>query len=169
MDALEYSYSTETGARDRRELAGRQPTRAAACRAGILLDHQAPAEEGRPRSTRCGTGTSQSARAALELRAGHFYGMFGRGLLFAAREDRTLRVDTALDGLLIRRTARRWRAARRSPARPRALSVDVARPRREADLRRRLVAGRLRPDLAPADGLVRPTAPCTASGWRPRG
>mgnify|MGYP001068835438 CR=1 FL=1 len=131
VDALEYSYSTETGAEivenwlDASLLVN-------GVRAGILLNHQAPSEEGgrlnevRHRFLEFGAG-------GLELRAGHFYGMFGRGLLFAAQEDRRIRIDTALDGLLV--SARRGRLRGTAfTGTPGALSVDVRGLDAEADL-----------------------------------
>ena len=36
------------------------------------------------------------------MRVGHFYGMFGRGLVWNSYEDRFIRVDTALDGVIAR-------------------------------------------------------------------
>jgi hypothetical protein len=40
----------------------------------------------------------------FDLRVGHFYGMFGRGLVWNSYEDRFIRVDTALDGIFGRGT-----------------------------------------------------------------
>lgn len=92
--------------------------------AGILFDHQAPAEEGTRGSTIRHRFVEFSTHG-LDLRAGHFYGTFGRGLLFAAYEDRRIRVDTALDGLMV--------SGRRGPVRG---TVFTGTPRRrEVDLR----------------------------------
>jgi hypothetical protein len=65
----------------------------------------------------------------LDLRAGHFYGLFGRGLLFAAQEDRYVRVDTVLDGLWVQGTRGRLRGVAFTGT-PSAQSIDV----RGADL-----------------------------------
>jgi hypothetical protein len=92
-------------------------------RAGVLLDHQAPSEEGF-RTNEVRHRFFAIARPGLDLRVGHFYGLFGRGLLFAAREDRRLRVDTALDGLIASGRRGAWRGTVFSGA-PSALSVDV--------------------------------------------
>lgn len=99
-DELEYSYGTAS----RREIVENwldvswsRP----GLRAGVLLDHQSPGEEGL-RVNEVKHRFVELETRGLELRAGHFYGMFGRGLIVAAREDRRLRVDTALDGLLVR-------------------------------------------------------------------
>ena len=121
-DRLEYSYSTET----QREIVenwldvvhsrGRFSI-------GALLDARQPAEEG-DRGNELRHRFAQYRGRVVEARAGHFYGMFGRGLLFAAHEDRTLRTDTALDGLLVRARGERWRAAAFTGA-PRSLDLDV--------------------------------------------
>lgn len=119
---LEYSYSTESEreivenwldtayTRDRLTL-------------GALLDARQPAEEG-DRANELRHRFAEYRGDGVAVRAGHFYGMFGRGLLFAAREDRTLRIDTALDGLLVRANGEGWRAAAFTGA-PRALDLDV--------------------------------------------
>jgi len=121
-DRLEYSYSTEsereivenwldaTYTRDRLTL-------------GALLDARQPAEEG-DRANDLRHRFVEYRGDGVAVRAGHFYGMFGRGLLFASREDRTLRIDTALDGLLVRADGDRWRAAAFTGATP-ALDLDV--------------------------------------------
>ena len=70
-------------------------------RTGIMLNSQAPSEEGlrtneiKHRFFEFGTG-------GFGIRAGHFYGLFGRGLIFNSYEDRTVRVDTRLDGVMAR-------------------------------------------------------------------
>ena len=133
VDSFEYSYSTETGA----EIVENWLDASwflKGLRAGILLNHQAPSEEnGRLNEVR--HRFLEFATQGLELRAGHFYGMFGRGLLFAAQEDRRIRIDTALDGLLV--------SGRSGPLRgtaftgtPSALSVDVRGLDLEAELGR---------------------------------
>lgn len=92
-------------------------------RAGVLLDHQAPSEEGF-RANAVRHRFVALAKPGLDLRVGHFYGMFGRGLLFAAREDRRLRVDTALDGVIASGRRGPWQGTVFSGT-PSALSVDV--------------------------------------------
>lgn len=119
---LEYSYSTET----EREIVENWLDVAATrgrLTVGALLDARQPAEEG-DRGNELRHRYAQYRGEGVEVRAGHFYGMFGRGLLFAAQEDRTLRIDTALDGLLVRLRGDRWRAATFTGA-PRALDLDV--------------------------------------------
>ena len=128
---LEYSYSTAT----QREIVEDWLDvgwSLGELRAGILFNHQAPAEEG-TRANMVRHRFVEFPTHGLELRAGHFYGMFGRGLLFAAREDRRIRVDTALDGLLV--------SGRRGPLRgtmftgtPSQRAVDVRGVDAEAQL-----------------------------------
>jgi len=131
VDVFEYSYSTETGREivenwlDASWLLG-------GLRAGILLNHQAPSEEGfRANSVR--HRFVEFSTQGLDVRAGHFYGMFGRGLLFAAYEDRRIRVDTALDGVLASGRRGRWRGTAFTGA-PSDLSVDVRGLDSEVDL-----------------------------------
>lgn len=131
---LEYSYGTATRreiVEDWLDLSWSQGD----LRAGLLFDHQAPGEEG-GRASEVRHRFVEFTTHGVDLRAGHFYGLFGRGLLFAAREDRRIRIDTALDGLVA--------SSRRGPVRgtvfsgtPRALAVDV----RGADAEARLGAG----------------------------
>jgi len=94
-----------------------------AFRFGVLLDAQQPAEEGSRRND-VRHRFAELRADDYEIRAGHFYGMFGRGLLFAAYENRTIRVDTALDGLLVRGGRGPWRAAAFSGS-PADLDLDV--------------------------------------------
>lgn len=121
-DEFEYSYSTET----RREIVENWLDVAwqfGGFRTGVLLNARQPSEEGARENTLrhrfCEFGA-----AGLDVRAGHFYGLFGRGLLFAAYEDRRIRVDTALDGVLVR--ARRGRVQGAAfTGTPSALPIDV--------------------------------------------
>lgn len=133
VDAVEYSYSTETGAEivenwlDASWLLN-------GLRAGILLNHQAPSEETR-RLNSVRHRFLELCTQGLDLRVGHFYGMFGRGLLFAAYEDRRIRTDTVLDGLLV--SARRGRLRGTAfTGTPSELSVDLRGLDTEADLGR---------------------------------
>ena len=97
-DRFEYSYSDET----RREIFENWldvSYQFGGFRTGIMLNTQAPSEEG-------GRGTNIEHRffefnsSNVFVRAGHFYGLFGRGLVFNSYEDRTVRIDTRLDGLI---------------------------------------------------------------------
>lgn len=121
-DQFRYSYGTDS----RREIAENWLDATWAqdgLQAGILLEHRAPGEAG----DRVGEVRHRFvafARPGLELRAGHFYGTFGRGLLLAAREDRRLRVDTALDGLIAAARRGPWRGTVFSGT-PGARAVDV--------------------------------------------
>lgn len=67
-------------------------------RAGFLLNHQAPAEEGSRRNELRHRFVEWQS-GDLEVRAGHYYALFGRGLALSAYEDRLVRVDTVLDGI----------------------------------------------------------------------
>ncbi len=67
-------------------------------RTGIMLNSQAPSEEG-DRSNEIKHRFFEFSNGNVHVRAGHFYGLFGRGLIFNSYEDRTVRVDTRLDGL----------------------------------------------------------------------
>lgn len=98
-DQFEYSYSTQT----QREIVENWLDATwlfGGLRAGILIDHRAPSEEGERSNTVRHRFVEFSAEG-VQARAGHFYGLFGRGLLFASYEDRLTRVDTVLDGLLV--------------------------------------------------------------------
>ena len=97
-DRFEYSYAKET----RREIFENWldvSYQFGGFRTGIMLNSQAPSEEG-------GRGTNIEHRffefnsSNVFVRAGHFYGLFGRGLVFNSYEDRTIRIDTRLDGLI---------------------------------------------------------------------
>jgi hypothetical protein len=64
-----------------------------------MLNSQAPGEEG-------GRGNSIEHRffefnsSNVSVRAGHFFGIFGRGLVFNSYEDRAVRIDSRLDGMI---------------------------------------------------------------------
>ncbi len=70
-------------------------------RTGILLDHQAPSEEGNRRNKIVHRFFEYNNGDAF-VRVGQFYGMFGRGIVFNSYEDRNIRVDTSLDGIYVR-------------------------------------------------------------------
>ncbi|MFH1845822.1 MAG: DUF6029 family protein, partial [bacterium] len=98
-DQFEYSYSRET----RREIVENWLDVSylfGPLRTGLLLNSQRPSEEG-DRTNDIRHRFFEFSSGEFDIRAGHFYGLFGRGLLFAAYEDRMIRVDTALDGLLV--------------------------------------------------------------------
>jgi len=90
---------------------------------GVLLNSQQPSEEG-TRGSSVRHRFVEFSSEDLEVRAGHFYGMFGRGMLFAAYEDRVIRVDTALEGVLFRGRRGAWSGAAFSGS-PSTLNVDV--------------------------------------------
>ena len=97
-EQFEYSYDTET----RREIFENWLDVSyvfGSFRTGILLNAQQPSEEGF-RTTRIRHRFFEFALDDVTVRAGHFYGLFGRGLVFASYEDRAIRVDTALDGVI---------------------------------------------------------------------
>lgn len=155
-DEFEYSYSTDT----RREIVENWLDASwllGGLRAGILLNHRAPSEEGE-RANEVRHRFVEFAAEGLQLRAGHFYGLFGRGLLFAAYEDRRIRVDTALDGLLVTGGRGRWRGAAFTGA-PSGQPVDVRGLDLATDLGRGVSAAvsglTYRPDgFTAADGSV---------------
>jgi thiol-disulfide isomerase/thioredoxin len=132
-DRFEYSYATET----HREIVENWldvSWRQGAVRAGVTLNSQAPGEEG-GRRNEITHRWFEFSRDDATLRAGHFHGLFGRGLLFNAWQDRNLRIDTRLDGVLA--TVRHGRlAATALTGTPSAQETDV----RGADLE--LAAGR---------------------------
>ena len=97
-DRFEYSYSGET----RREIFENWldvSYQFGGFRTGIMLNSQAPSEEG-DRSNTIKHRFFEFKSSNVFVRAGHFYGIFGRGVIFNAYEDRVVRVDTRLDGLL---------------------------------------------------------------------
>jgi thiol-disulfide isomerase/thioredoxin len=121
-EQFEYSYHTGTESEIFENWLDADFNRGA-FRCGILLNAQQPAEEG-GRRNEMRHRFVEYRTDDYELRAGHFYGMFGRGLLFAAYENRTIRVDSALDGLLVRGGRGPWRAAAFSGT-PSHLDLDV--------------------------------------------
>jgi hypothetical protein len=153
---FEYSYSSET----EREIVenwldvsyhdGRFLT-------GLLLNSQQPSEEGF-RQNRIRHRFFAFATGGFDVRVGHFYGLFGRGLLFAAYEDRTIRVDTVLDGIIATTRRGRWQGTFFSGSTP-VLERDVRGLDLELDLGRAWSLGgsslTYRPDdLVAADGSV---------------
>jgi hypothetical protein len=133
-DRLEYSYSTKT----KREIFDNWLDVAyqfGGFRTGIMLRSEAPSEEGdRVNEIQHRFFEFRSGEAAI--RAGDFYGIFGRGLVFNAYEDRAVRVDTRLDGL-----AASWRGEAGSATvfsgTPSVRQVDI----RGGDLEGNLPAG----------------------------
>jgi len=122
-DRFEYSYATGT----RREIVENWLDAAWArgpVRAGLTLNSQAPGEE-RRRRNEVTHRWFELTRDDVTVRAGHFLGLFGRGLVFNAWQNRDLRIDTRLDGVLA--TARRGRLA--------ATVLSGAPSRRELDVR----------------------------------
>jgi thiol-disulfide isomerase/thioredoxin len=96
-DRLEYSYETDT----RKEIFDNWLDVAyqfGGFRTGIMLKSSAPSEEGE-RANAIEHRFFEYAAGDVRVRAGHFFGIFGRGLIFNAYEDRTVRVDSRLDGL----------------------------------------------------------------------
>ncbi|MBU2500372.1 TlpA family protein disulfide reductase [bacterium] len=107
-DRFEYSYSTET----RQEIFENWldvDYELDGLRTGILLNSRAPSEEGQ-RSNEVAHRFVEFKRGEAVIRAGHFYGLFGRGLIFNAYEDRTIRIDTRLDGIIATGGQGRWQA-----------------------------------------------------------
>jgi cytochrome c biogenesis protein CcmG/thiol:disulfide interchange protein DsbE len=97
-DRFEYSYSTET----KKEIFENWldvSYQFGGFRTGVMLDSRAPSEEG-DRSNSIRQRFFEFSTGEFDVRAGHFYGIFGRGLVFNAYEDRTVRVDTRLDGVI---------------------------------------------------------------------
>ena len=97
-DQFEYSYSLET----EKEIVENWLDVAyqfGDFRTGVMLSHQSPAEEGNRRNKVMHRYFEYSS-GVFDLRVGHYYGMFGRGLVWNSYEDRFIRVDTALDGII---------------------------------------------------------------------
>lgn len=92
-------------------------------RTGLLLNSRQPSEEGQ-RTTEIAHRFFEFSSGDFDVRAGHFYGMFGRGLIFSAYEDRIVRVDTALDGILFSTRKGRFQGTAFSGS-PSALEIDV--------------------------------------------
>jgi len=96
-DRFEYSYSSDT----KQEIFENWldvSYQFGGFRTGVMLNSQAPSEEG-DRSNEIKHRYFEFEAEGFNIRAGHFYGLFGRGLIFNSYEDRTVRVDTRLDGL----------------------------------------------------------------------
>ena len=94
---FKYSYSIETEA----EIVENwfdAAYRHGGFRAGLLLNHQAPSEEGSRRNEVVHRFFEYRV-GGFDVRLGHFYGLFGRGLVWNSYSDRAIRVDTALDGV----------------------------------------------------------------------
>ncbi len=101
-DQFEYSYSRETKA----EIVENWLDVAyqfGGFRTGVMLNHQAPSEDGNRRNEIMHRYFEYSS-GRFDLRVGQFYGMFGRGLVWNSYEDRFIRVDTSLDGIYGRGT-----------------------------------------------------------------
>ena len=97
-DRFEYSYSNAT----RREIFENWldvSYQFGGFRTGIMLNSQAPSEEG-DRENKIEHRFFEFNSSNVFVRAGHFYGIFGRGLIFNSYEDRAVRIDTRLDGLI---------------------------------------------------------------------
>jgi hypothetical protein len=119
---FEYSFSTET----EREIVENWLDVSylfGSFRTGILLNSQAPSEE-RNRGHQIRHRFFEFKSGPFDLRVGHFYGLFGRGLVFSAYEDRIIRVDTALDGIITTTHLGRFRGTIFSGT-PSALDRDV--------------------------------------------
>ena len=68
-------------------------------RTGIMLNSQAPSEDG-DRRNEIVHRFFEFESGNASLRVGHFHGLFGRGLVFNSYEDRVIRIDTRLDGII---------------------------------------------------------------------
>jgi cytochrome c biogenesis protein CcmG/thiol:disulfide interchange protein DsbE len=126
-DRFEYSYATDT----RREIVENWldlSLQRGDLRAGLTLDSQSPGEEG-GRRNEITHRWFELTRGGTVVRAGTFHGLFGRGLIFNAWQDRNLRIDTRLDGVIA--TVRRGDlAATAFTGTPSAREIDL----RGADL-----------------------------------
>ncbi len=121
-DRFEYSYANDT----RREIVENWLDVAYTIgnlRTGIMLNSRAPSEEG-IRENKIAHRFFSFDNGNFNIRAGHFYGLFGRGLIFNAYEDRTVRIDTRLDGLIVNGHGEKWQAAVFSGS-PLSREVDV--------------------------------------------
>jgi cytochrome c biogenesis protein CcmG, thiol:disulfide interchange protein DsbE len=97
-DKFKYSYSTET----EKEIFENWldvSYQFGGFRTGIMLNSQAPSEDG-DRRNEIVHRFFEFDSGQYSLRAGHFYGLFGRGMLFNSYEDRVIRIDTRLDGII---------------------------------------------------------------------
>lgn len=96
-DKFKYSYSTDT----RQEIFDSWldiSYRFGGFRTGVMLRSEAPSEYG-DREHRIEHRYFEFDSGEFSVRAGHFFGIFGRGLVFNSYEDRVVRVDTRLDGV----------------------------------------------------------------------
>ncbi len=97
-DKFKYSYSTET----EKEIFENWldiSYQFGGFRTGIMLNSQAPSEEG-DRKNEIEHRFFEFDSGNASLRVGHFHGLFGRGLVFNSYEDRVVRIDTKLDGII---------------------------------------------------------------------
>ena len=97
-DKFKYSYSTETN----KEIFDNWldvSYQFGGFRTGVMFRSEAPSEFG-DREHRIEHRYFEFDSSEFSIRAGHFYGIFGRGLLFNSYEDRVVRVDTRLDGII---------------------------------------------------------------------
>lgn len=97
-DKFKYSYSSETG----KEILDNWldiSYQFGGFRTGVMLRSEAPSEFG-DRDNRIEHRFFEFDAADFSIRAGHFFGIFGRGLVFNSYEDRVVRVDTRLDGII---------------------------------------------------------------------
>jgi len=96
-DKFKYSYNTDT----EREIFENWLDVAyqfGGFRTGLMLRSEAPNEFGE-RGNTIEHRFFEFDAGKFSLRAGHFFGIFGRGLVFNSYEDRVVKVDTRLDGL----------------------------------------------------------------------
>jgi len=95
---FEYSYSLETD----REIVENWldvSYQFGGFRTGLTYDIQQPSEEG-DRFNGINQLFFEFATGPFDVRVGTFYGLFGRGLVFASYEDRLVRVNTSLEGVI---------------------------------------------------------------------
>lgn len=95
---FEYSYSTESE-KEIMENWLDVSYQFGGFRTGLMLNSQAPSEENN-RGNEVKHRFFEFDSADFSVRAGHFHGLFGRGLVFNSYEDRTIRIDTRLDGVI---------------------------------------------------------------------
>ena len=150
-DQFEYSYSTET----EEEIVENWLDVAyqfGEFRTGVMLNHQSPAEDGNRRN-QIVHRYFQYGSGQFDLRIGHYYGMFGRGLVWNSYEDRFIRVDTALDGIY-----------GRGNFGPATLTPDERHHGHHARRRPTPTAASRRVDVRGADVEYKPSAACC---WAP--
>ncbi|MEZ4389409.1 MAG: DUF6029 family protein [Candidatus Krumholzibacteriia bacterium] len=97
-DQFKYSYSLETD-REIMENWLDVAYQFGDFRTGFMLNHQGPAEDGNRRNEIVHRYVTYHS-GDFDVRLGHYYGLFGRGLVWNSYEDRFIRVDTALDGVI---------------------------------------------------------------------